>query len=351
MPNFDTGHLFLTFLCPIRAGSTTDDEGANASYEQRLRTTLALLPTALQSPATQDIGLNSPFARNRRTHLCRFMVLEDAIYNGRNPSDAIVAAVTKSDPVVPQRVDRLNCGYLLFSADIDAVQEEGDPLPANLDKAGQNRARNAYAHRLWETMEPELKEIFSNCIGFDGVDSAASFAAYLARCQVETTMPFNDYWISPPALKTLPVVPLAAAALIPLAVTVLALIGWLAQTDSVPILGWRVSWPPGATLLWGTIITAGVFVALVRYVITFGQQPMPPAKYGDLPSVLKSLYLQQHFADFVVGQQGRSDAELHAAFAEFLAAHRPEDKMAPSQAPGVIDIHAAQTLIHERTGT
>jgi len=346
MPTFDTGHLFLTFLCPIRAGSTTDKEGTTASYEQRLRTTLALLPTALQSPATQGIGINSPFARNRRTHLCRFMVLEDVIYNGRNPSDAIVAAVNKSDPVVPQPVDRLNCGYLLFSADIDAVQEEGDALPATLDAAGQNRARDAYAHRLWETMEPELKEIFSNCVDFDGVDSAASFAAYLGRCQVETTMPFNDYWISPPALKTLPVVPMAAAALTPLVVTLLALIGWLGDMDHIPLLSGLVSWSPGTALLWGTIITAGVFVALLRYIIVHGEQPMPPAKYGDLPSVLKSLYLQQHFADFVVEQQGRSDAELHAAFTEFLAAHRPEDKMAPSQAPGVIDIHASQAIIH-----
>jgi len=345
MPNFDTGHLFLTFLCPIRSGTATDDEGARVSYEQRLRTTLALLPTALQSPATRDIGINSPFARNRRTHLCRFMVLEDVIYNGRNPSDAIVAALRKSDPLVPQPVDRLNCSYLLFSADIDAVQAEGDPLPATLDSAGQHGARDAYAHQLWETMEPELRKVFGNCLGFDAVDSAAGFARYLARCQIETTMPFNDYWIGPPAFKRLPVVPLAVVGLVPLVVTLLALIGWLAHLEHIPLLSWLVGWSPGATLFWGALVTVAVVLALVRYVNAYGQRPMPPAKYGDLPSVLKSLYLQQHFADFVVAQQGRSDAELHAAFGEFLAAHRPEDKMAPSQAPGVIDIRAAHASI------
>ena len=350
MPTFDTGHLFLTFLCPIRRGTTMDDEGASVSYEQSLRTTLALLPTALQSPATQDIGINSPFARTCCTHLCRFVVLEDVTYNGRNPSDAVLAAITKSDPVHPQPLDRLNCSYLLFAADVDAVLKGGDPLPATLGAAGQARARDAYAHRLWETMEPELRKIFANCVGFERVDSAAGFAAYLARCQVETTMPFNDYWISPPALKNLPVVPMAAAALVPLAVTLLALIGWLAHLDRIPLLGALVGWSPGDTLFWSALVTAAVVVGLIRYVIAHGQQPMPPAKYGDLPSVLKSLYLQQHFADFVVAQQGQSDAELHAAFGAFLATHRPEDKMAPTQAPGVIDIRAAHGIIGWRTG-
>ncbi|MEL7415504.1 MAG: hypothetical protein AAGJ92_06375, partial [Pseudomonadota bacterium] len=68
MPNFDTGHYFLTALVPIRDGMTTDAGGVEVTFIQNLRATLAVLPTALQSPATEMIGINSPFARDRSTH-------------------------------------------------------------------------------------------------------------------------------------------------------------------------------------------------------------------------------------------------------------------------------------------
>ena len=43
--------------------------------------------TALQTPATEHIGLNSPFARDGRTHFARFAVIDDAAYNGRDQRD------------------------------------------------------------------------------------------------------------------------------------------------------------------------------------------------------------------------------------------------------------------------
>jgi len=88
-----------------------------------------------------------------------------------------------------------------------------------------------------------------------------------------------------------------------------------------------------------------VLYLLFQFVVRNGQKPMPPAKYGDLPSVLKSLYLQQNFADFVVDNQGRSPADLHAAFGTFVETHKPADKMAPSQAPGVISIRAKNAIV------
>ena len=36
--------------------------------------------------------------------------------------------------------------------------------------------------------------IFGHCVGFEGVATADDFHDYITRCQVETTMPFNDYW-------------------------------------------------------------------------------------------------------------------------------------------------------------
>lgn len=327
MPNFDTGHLFLTFLAPIKAGTTTDLTGQVMSHEQALRITLGLLPTALQSPATIRIGENSPFARSLQTHLCRFVVIEDTIHNGRTPRDALVMSLRGQDPIHPQPVDRLNSAYLLFAADIDAVMDEGDPLPATLDARQQGRVRDAWARRLWARMEPELRAIYGNCVGFDSVQTGDDFARYLKRCQIDTTMPFHDYWTSPPRLDPLPVKPLAAVAIVPLAVTVVA---FLAQLFGVmtPSSGW--------VALGGLVASAVVLVALYRFIVARGQRPMPPAAYGDLPNVLKSLYLQQHFADFVVDRQGAEADALHAAFGDFLAAHRPDDKMTPTQTPGVI---------------
>jgi hypothetical protein len=73
---------------------------------------------------------------------------------------------------------------------------------------------------------------------------------------------------------------------------------------------------------------------------------MSAGRFADLPNVLKSLYLQQNFADFAVAQQGSTDAALHEAFGQFLEDHKPEDKMSPTQSPGVISIkpeHQAKT--------
>jgi hypothetical protein len=292
-----------------------------------LRISLGLLPTALQSPATIRIGENSPFARNLQTHLCRFVVIEDTIYNGRNPKDALVMSLRGQDPIHPQPVDHLNCAYLLFVADIDAVMEEGDPLPATLDDRQQGKVRDAWAKRLWDRMEPELRAAYENCVGFDGVETGDDFARYLKRCQVDTTMPFHDYWTSAPKLSPLPIKPLAAVAIVPLAVTVLAFLSQLFGYMT-PLAGWIA--------LGGLGISVVVLFGLYRYIVARGQRPMPPAAYGDLPNVLKSLYLQQHFADFVVDRQSVDANTLHAAFGDFLAAHKPDDKLSPTQTPGVI---------------
>ena len=55
--------------------------------------------------------------------------------------------------------------------------------------------------------------------------------------------------------------------------------------------------------------------ALYRFILHRGQKPLPTAPGSDLPSVLKALYLQRHFARFAIDQQGVTDAGLHAALA------------------------------------
>ncbi|WP_138469425.1 hypothetical protein [Poseidonocella sp. HB161398] len=344
MPDLDTGHLFLTFLVPVLPGGPklgqAEVEAGNhvVSYEQRLRIALSMLPTARQSPATEKAEQQSPFAANLRNHFVRMFVLEDVVYNGRNGEDALVSTVRDVDTINPLPVDRLNCRYLVFTADIDAVAEDGAPLPATLSEPEQAAVRAAYAHLLWETMEPDLRKIFNNCREFEGmVETAPQFAAYLERCHVETTMPFHDYYLSLPAFNVLPLKALIAAVAVPGAVALLALV--------LRLLGMGSLFGIDLLLLFAIalVLTGVAGLAALRFTLANGARPLPPSGTADdLPSVLKSLYLQQAFSKFAVETQGASPEELHAAFGRFLDQHAPGDTAGPTQPPGVISFAHAQ---------
>lgn len=331
MPDFDSGHIFLTTLAPIRDSGDRDNK--HTSYTQDARIALANLPTALQSPATEKIGVQSPFARNRRTHLARMFVLNDTVYNGRVGKNAILAALTRDKPEVPKEVDRLNTSYLVFCADIDAVEEDGQPLPRLMSKEQQRRVRDAYARTLWETMEDELRSVYCNCVGFDRVETAQDFADYLDRCHVETTMPFHDYYLKMPSFNNLPLRWILLAVAVPAVWTLFSLILRLFGVLEMPFGSGLDTF---ASFLLGLIATGAVGYGLIRYALANGEKPLPPAQYDDLPSVLKALYIQQRFADFAVDAQGSDPKALHAAFGQFLDAHRPDDRDGPTQAPGVI---------------
>ncbi len=347
MPNFDTGHYFLTLLSPIKQGTTAD----GISYAQNLRMLLTALRTAHQSPATEgdDVSAqdNSPFVLSQRTHICRFVVLDDVVFNGRVQRNALLTKLTMklmkrfqgaeaTNPLLePQDVDRLNCAYLMFTAEIDASRRPEDALPQTLTLEQQDEVRDTYARELWETMPEAIHEIYKNCEGF-APTSAEDCMRYMQRCQVETTLPFNDYWLEPPELPGLPGKILLPLLLLPLGVTLLALLSWLLQLDKVLLLGWLLGLSSGWTLLIGSALTAAAFYGVYRYILANGNKPMPAGRYADLPSVLKALYTQQHFAQFAIEMQGKSDEELYEQFGQFIAKHKPDDKMSPSQAPGVI---------------
>lgn len=335
MADLDSGHLFLTFLVPIRRGGPKND----VSYRQKLRMELARLPPAHQTPATQKTKYAAPFARNRRTHFARMFVLDDVIYNGRDGQDVLVSTLKGVNTIMPQPVDQLGSAYLVFTADIDAVLSDGAPLPETLTPEEQRKVRLAYAQTLWETMAEEIKAIFGNCHGFETVDSGAGFGAYLERCHVETTMPFHDYYLSLPTFNDLPLKPLIVAVAFPAGIGVLALVLRLLGVGS--LLGLN-------TLLLALVALAVaviVFVLAVRFAIANGAKPLPPADLDDLPSVLKALYLQQAFADFIADNQGSEPAALHSAFAAFIAQHDPGNTSAPTQMPGVISGTAPQPQV------
>ncbi len=311
MPNFDGGHYFLTAILPINNQGVFEHAGIVSSPVNLVRDALEGLPTALQSPASEEIGVQSPFARSLRNHFARLFVLNQPHFNGRDPTDSILATIERTDPLTPEPADRLACPYLVFAVDFDPV----------LDPAQEPRA---YLEELWGVAAAELGSVFRYCYGFDEQGDAAAFASFVIRGQVETTMPFNDYWTTPPPLPGLPPWLLAGPPLLAV------VIGGL----SVVFGGWP--WWGGALLGLALLISAvWVDYALV---MAAGAKPFPTAPNSTLREVLKALYLQQAFARFAAQHQGDGAGALRAAFAEFVARARPGESAGPTQPPGVVRV-------------
>ncbi len=325
MPNFDGGHYFLTTLLPVK--TSVDPDAPGNSHVHQLRDVLAHLPTALQSPASEHRGINAPFARNLRTHFLRLVVIDDVAFNGREPNDTLVVSILTKlnaklfrtlDPMIPNRVDALPGPYLIVVADFDAAN-------------GSDSELAGYLRDLWTDMEPELRSILVHCHGFDAANGADEFVRFITGCQVETTMPFNDYWQTPPDLASLslPIGNLLGPAGVAATVFVIGLL--LACFASKPLASL------GAGTAWIGLI--GILLALAYAYITVlkhGAKPLPTAPDSDLRSVLKSLYLRQHFIRFAIAEQGANAADLHAAFGAFIDTHHPDDVTAPTQVPGVV---------------
>jgi hypothetical protein len=318
MPNFDGGHYFLSVLAPIRTGAFERD-GKVQTHLHKLREVLDLLPTAQQSEGGQHPGC--PFARSRSTHFARFNVIDDVVYNGRlridpifGPLRAKVAAAAGRPLPAMQTVDRLSTPYLFLAIDFDV-------------ESGDDNELERYLTELWRLMEPELVSVFEHCVGFERVKDAASFVRYVKDCQVETTMPFNDYWAEPPGLKDR--MGELKAALAAAAVAGIALV--------VAILSALFSWSVTLVSLAVAVLALVLAVYLAhRDVLRLGAQPFEAAPNSKLPTVLKAIHLQQRFVRFAIRHQLSDPETLHQAFKDFVAEHRPDDLDDPTQAPGVV---------------
>jgi hypothetical protein len=321
MPNLDGGHYFLTVLAPIKVDTIVGPVvGRSYSHRQQLAQKLALLATGRQTAVSPENAWQSPFARNHFNHFTRLVIIDDPAFNGRISPDTLLAAVRDINPLKPQPVDRLTTPYLLFAADIDARGE--DPV-------------RSYTYALWETMSEDLKIIFGHCDGFDAVDSADKFYGYITQCQVETTMPFNDYWpdgFSVPKTR-LPMGPVLwtafAAGLSVLGWSVAVLLNGIfaflgADGDFVQLVAKVVAWGAIVIPLLVGVVLLAAFV-LLRWVLRRGAAPFPTAPGADLPTVLKALFLQQQFTRFAIQVQGVDDKTLCKNFGAFLAAVNPSD--------------------------
>jgi hypothetical protein len=318
MPTFDGGHYFLTVLVPVKT-KPIQDGSAWTSPVHALRKQLAMLPTAAQSPACG--GGQSPFARNTRNHFVRFAMIDNVAYNGREQGNVLWTIIRNINPMVAQPQDHLTCPFLFFGAEFDAA-------------SGAAAERDSYLATLWATMEPELRKIFIHCENFDSVNDAASFAKYIARGQIETTMSFNDYYPEDrdDIIKSLPVWPYDKY-LIPAGVGLLSL--------AMGFIVWFFFCRGLMLLLVGAVVLAAGLGLAYATLMAAGAKPFPPG--ADLPTVLKALHLQRAFTHFAIDSQRlaadpASAPQLLAAFRDFVGVYQPDNLAAPTQAPGVIGI-------------
>ena len=137
-----SGQIYgLTILSPILQSDTIDISHATA-----LRWYLASLPR----------DHTSPFARVSSTHFARLVVMDDVVFVG-----------------APACEEHLKSRYLVFETNFD-----GD-----LD---------TYLTRMAREIPDFVDSVWKHCVGYPGVADPAAFAAYMKKCQVETTFLFAD---------------------------------------------------------------------------------------------------------------------------------------------------------------
>jgi hypothetical protein len=376
MPSFDGGHYFLTALIPIKMGVVAP-QAVLTSPIHLLRDELARLPKARQSPVTAASGKQSPFARNLRTHFARLFVIDDVIFQGRERVDPLLAAAGRKTPC--ETCDQLSCPYLGLVAAFDAQSGDDDEL-------------RGYLSELWATMGEEIKRILAYCEGAESVQDATTFGDYILKCQVDTTMPFNDYaphsavgggsggrqllligaaglavmlagaapflaignlvewlrrgagpswWLLPSTLPLLLYLPTAALLYVLLRsllgirrlYVILLLVLPAAVLGAVAYEGIHVAWWQSVAMF-----VVGLLAGRIAYlfVLKHGTKPFPTAPNTDLKTILKALYVQQQFIPFVVAMQGAGGATLKKEFAKFVADHKPSAMQKPTQDPGTV---------------
>jgi hypothetical protein len=248
------------------------------------------------------------------------------IFNGRAASNTTTDAILnllgrRTDRTAPEPVDQLPCPYLLLAIDCDAEDET---------------ELREYLCETWRTTAPDLAPIFSNCFRYnEEATGPDSFADYVLRCRVETTMPFNDYWVTSPPLPSLSLATVAIVSVVTTGTVGVALLAVLHRMLGTELAHSTLSLVAIVISLAMPSVAAGLYAAY-RLVLARGGRPFPAAPDSDLPSVLKALYLQRALIWFATVLQGASPDHLYNAFAAFLKTVRVSDPDSPSQAPGTI---------------
>ncbi len=128
-----------------------------------------------------DLGVNekSPLAKVPNTYLCRLFMLDDVFSQSLSAGDffytsnAILSLFSdKARMRGLAREEHLKSRYLVMFANF-----HGD-----LD---------TWLTGMWQNANADIRRIWEYCWGFDQVNDAASFIAYVKRCQRDTTLFFN----------------------------------------------------------------------------------------------------------------------------------------------------------------
>ncbi len=145
-----------------------------------------------------------------------------------------------------------------------------------------------------------------------------AFYKYVTDCQIETTMPFNDYWteMQPPGKRGW------------------TLLGAMSVFVIIGLMLWPIWIAPISWLICGILVM--MLLVAITLVLHWGTTPFPKAPDSDLPSVLKAIYVQQMFVGFSIDHLGDDDQALYDGFGEFLKQHQPSDLEVESQPAGVL---------------
>lgn len=295
MASIEGSHYFLTALVPVRRSWVKTSYGQTTAPIILLREKLAQMPTAMQTPERTRGGEISNFAKSTRTHFARFAVIDRLGYNGYVAADPVLQTLGLQRPVVAR--EELVRPYLLFAAEFDAPSGS-----RSYDLA-------VYLRELWEVMQEDLVDIFRHCIGFDPdkINTAAEFINYIKACELETTMPFNAYYVDPPALPSLTLRGLLIG-------------GGLTGLLAGGAVWWVVQrWMPVVAVILGILVAVAAAIGFAAFRIkSLGDRRFPASPDGDLQTILKALWLQTAFSTFVIANQRASDTQLYEAFGTFL---------------------------------
>ncbi|MDF3035421.1 MAG: hypothetical protein K0S28_695 [Paucimonas sp.] len=153
----------LTVLCPIRHGHIDE-----VAYSDEVLDRLQLW----------NARDNSPMAKVPQTYLCRYFILDD-VYTESLPGTDFFGTLTDvlsifSDTVRRKalpREEHLKSRYLVFSSNF-----HGD-----LD---------IYLRGMWNAISEDIRSVWGFCYGFDKVNDADSFIAYMKKCQLSASLFF-----------------------------------------------------------------------------------------------------------------------------------------------------------------
>lgn len=169
MGNVNGNAYALTTLAPIRDALV---QGQEINFVDKMRDIL------------QDWNLlpNSPMTQVPQTYLCRYFVLDDVLIESL-PGASVLDTASDILPLVPDAIrraalpkqDRLQSSYLVFSSNF-YCGPEGTP--------------DAYLRGMWNAISASIRSVWGYCYGFDAVDDADSFVAYMKRCQLDAALYF-----------------------------------------------------------------------------------------------------------------------------------------------------------------